>query len=162
MTTLRADALERFGSMPIPSQETEEWRYTDLSDFDLDFVPFSPGGGPEALNRHGLLEAAAVAGERAGLQIQRNSEVISTQRSGASEAGVIFCDLDVAAATHPDLVERYLHSLVPRRGRSSWRSMGPSARAAPSSMSPTVWRSTSRSRRSHIWTQTARPSSPTR
>ncbi len=55
-----------------------------------------------------------MAGERAGLQIQRNSEVISTQlASGASEAGVIFCDLDVAAATHPDLVERYLHSLVP-------------------------------------------------
>ncbi len=26
---------------------------------------------------------------------------------------MIFCDLDIAAATHPDLVERHLHSLVP-------------------------------------------------
>ncbi len=111
---LRLRALREFEAMPIPSQETEEWRYTDLSDFDLDFIPFSPGGGPEAVNHHGVLEAAGVVGERAGLQIQRNSEVISTQLvDGLSGAGVIFCDLDVAAATHPDLVEEHLHSLVP-------------------------------------------------
>ena len=29
--------------MPVPSQETEEWRYTDLSDFELDFRPYSEG-----------------------------------------------------------------------------------------------------------------------
>ncbi len=111
---LRLRALREFEAMPIPSQETEEWRYTDLSDFALDFVPFSPGGGPEAVNRHGVLEAARVAGERAGLQIQRNSEVISTHLvAGLADQGVVFGDLDVAAATHPDLVEPHLHSLVP-------------------------------------------------
>ena len=111
---LRLRALGEFEAMPIPSQETEEWRYTDLSDFDLDFIPFSPGGGPEAVNRHGLLQATGVVGERAGLQIQRNSEVISTQLvAGLADQGVIFGDLDLAAATHPDLVERHLHSLVP-------------------------------------------------
>ncbi|MFI5054327.1 MAG: SufB/SufD family protein, partial [Acidimicrobiia bacterium] len=111
---LRLRALREFAAMPIPSQETEEWRYTDLSDLDLDFVPFSPGGGPEAVNRHGVLAAAGVSGERAGLQIQRNSEVISTQLvAGLSERGVIFGDLDAAAATHPDLVETHLHALVP-------------------------------------------------
>ncbi len=35
---LRLRALREFEAMPIPSQETEEWRYTDLSDFDLDFA----------------------------------------------------------------------------------------------------------------------------
>jgi Fe-S cluster assembly protein SufD len=111
---LRLRALREFEAMPIPSQETEEWRYTDLSDFALDFVPFSPGGGPEAVNRHGVLEAARVAGERAGLQIQRNSEVISTHLvAGLADQGVVFGDLDVAAAAHPDLVEPHLHSLVP-------------------------------------------------
>ena len=111
---LRLRALAEFEAMPIPSQETEEWRYTDLSDFDLDFIPFSPGGGPEAVNRHGLLQATGVVGERAGLQIQRNSEVISTQLvAGLADEGVVFGDLDLAAATHPDLVERHLHSLVP-------------------------------------------------
>lgn len=111
---LRLRALREFEALPIPSQETEEWRYTDLSDFALDFVPFSPGGGAEAVNRPGVLEAARVAGERAGMQIQRNSEVISTNlAAGLADQGVVFGDLDVAAATHPDLVEPHLHSLVP-------------------------------------------------
>ncbi|MGZ6546216.1 MAG: Fe-S cluster assembly protein SufD, partial [Actinomycetota bacterium] len=111
---LRLRALGEFEALPIPSQETEEWRYTDLSDFDLDFIPFSPGGGPEAVNGHGVLQATGVVGERAGLQIQRNSEVISTQLvAGLADQGVIFGDLDLAAAMHPDLVEQHLHSLVP-------------------------------------------------
>ena len=29
---LRRRALEEFLALPIPSQETEEWRYTDLSE----------------------------------------------------------------------------------------------------------------------------------
>ena len=45
----RRQALELFNAMPVPSQETEEWRYTDLSDFELDFEAYSDGahGGPE-------------------------------------------------------------------------------------------------------------------
>ena len=114
VTALRDQALEAFEALPVPSPETEEWRYTDLTGFDLDFVPFAEGGGPEAVDRHGLLAAAGVAGERAGLQIQRNSEVISTQLGvTATERGIILADLDTAARAHPELVERYLHSLVP-------------------------------------------------
>ena len=37
---LRLRALREFEAMPVPSQETEEWRYTDLSGFALDFAPF--------------------------------------------------------------------------------------------------------------------------
>src|SRR5919108_5322873 len=114
VTALREQALEAFEALPVPSPETEEWRYTDLTGFDLDFVPFAEGGGPEAVNRHGLLAAAGVAGERAGLQIQRNSEVISTRLdTAAAERGVILADIDAAASKQHDLVERYLHSLVP-------------------------------------------------
>ena len=32
---LRRDAFERFEAMPLPSAETEEWRYTDLTELDL-------------------------------------------------------------------------------------------------------------------------------
>ncbi|MGZ8580640.1 MAG: Fe-S cluster assembly protein SufD [Actinomycetota bacterium] len=112
---LRTRAFREFESLPTPSQETEEWRYTDLSDLQLTFAPFTPGGGPEAVNTHGLLQAAG-AGERAGLMIQRNSEVISTQRADSLAAkGVVFTDLDAAAAEHAELVERYLHDLVPTK-----------------------------------------------
>jgi Fe-S cluster assembly protein SufD len=112
---LRRRAFGEFESLPTPSQETEEWRYTDLSDLQLTFAPFTSGGGPEAVNTHGLLQAAG-GGERAGLMIQRNSEVISAQRASSLDAkGVIFTDLDAAAAEHTDLVERFLHDLVPTK-----------------------------------------------
>jgi Fe-S cluster assembly protein SufD len=113
---LRERAFEEFTGLPVPSQETEEWRYTDLSTLELDFEPFAAGGDAEDLNRHGLLRAAAVVGERAGLQIQRNSEVISTRRAGGlEERGVWFGDLEAAAAARPELVEPYLHQLVPTK-----------------------------------------------
>jgi Fe-S cluster assembly protein SufD len=81
--TLRKNAFEEFRSMPIPSQETEEWRYTDLSAFDLDFAPVPP--------RHTL----------------------TTSNQPVADLGVVFCDLDLAASEHPDLVEPVLHGLVP-------------------------------------------------
>jgi Fe-S cluster assembly protein SufD len=111
---LRSQALEEWRAMPIPSQQTEEWRYTDLEEFDVHgFRPFVEGGGPEAMSEHGVLEAAAVVGDRSGLQVQRNSEVISTRLAeGLAQRGVIFCDLDVATERHPDLVEKHLHQLV--------------------------------------------------
>ncbi len=111
--TLRKQAFEQFLALPIPSQETEEWRYTDLEDLDLDLRPFAEGGGPEGMTAHGVLAAAAVVGERAGLQVQRNSEVISTRLvEGLAERGVWFGDLDRAVQERPDLVEPYLHGLV--------------------------------------------------
>jgi Fe-S cluster assembly protein SufD len=113
---LRTRALGEFEAMPTPSQETEEWRYTDLSDFALDFAPYSPGGRAENLDGvpERVLAAAGAIGERAGLQIQHNSDAMLTHVDPAlADRGVIFADLDVAAATHPNLVETYLHSLVP-------------------------------------------------
>ena len=110
----RRQALELFRTMPVPSQETEEWRYTDLSGFELDFRPFADGGDAEDLNRHGLLSAAGVAGERAALQVQRNGSVLSTQRAASlDERDVWFGSLEDALATQRALVEPYLHGLVP-------------------------------------------------
>lgn len=113
---LRRRALGEFEAMPTPSQETEEWRYTDLSDFALEFAPYTPGGRAATLDGvpDEVLGAAGAIGDRAGLQIQHNSDAMLTHVDPALVArGVIFADLDVAAATHPDLVERHLHSLVP-------------------------------------------------
>ena len=103
---LRKEAFERYRLLPIPSQETEEWRYTDLSDLDLSFRPHVPG--------HGGNTPPVSRGERAATLLQHNSSVMMTTSNQDLEAkGVIFCDLDQAVAEHPDLVEPYLHSLVP-------------------------------------------------
>ncbi len=113
---LREQAFHEFRALPVPSQETEEWRYTDLSGFALDFAPYTRGAGPQAVDRHGILAATGVVGERAGLQIQHNGDVISTQRAlGLEDKGVWFGDLDRAVAERPDLIERHLFDVVPAK-----------------------------------------------
>jgi Fe-S cluster assembly protein SufD len=103
---IRERAFAQFQVLPVPSQETEEWRYTDLSDFALDFVPHAPGHGEGA-------PAPAGAG-LAALILQHNSSVVmTTSGQDLDTRGVIFCDLDVAAEKYPELVDRHLHSLVP-------------------------------------------------
>jgi Fe-S cluster assembly protein SufD len=121
--SLRKQAFEEYLALPIPSQETEEWRYTDLGDFDLDLRPFADGGGPEGVTAHGVLAAAGAVGERAGFQIQRNSEVISTRISNdLAGKGVWLGDLDRACGELPELVEPYLHGLV-ATGRSKFTAL---------------------------------------
>ncbi|MEX2274501.1 MAG: Fe-S cluster assembly protein SufD [Actinomycetota bacterium] len=113
---LRKDAFAEFTALPIPSQETEEWRYTDLSDFDLAFAPFTPGAPAANLDEvpDEVVAAAGIVGDRAGLQIQRNSEVVLTNLdTSLTERGVVFTDLDRAIVERPDLVEPHLHTLVP-------------------------------------------------
>ena len=103
---IRERAFTQFQALSVPSQETEEWRYTDLSDFALDFVPHvrGHGGGAPAPGGAGL--AASI--------LQHNSSVVMTTSGQDLESrGVIFCDLDLASEKYPDLVDPHLHSLVP-------------------------------------------------
>jgi Fe-S cluster assembly protein SufD len=103
---IRERAFEQFQALPLPSQETEEWRYTDLSGFALDFVPHSPGHGGGAPEPQDGTLAASI--------LQHNSSVVMTTSGQDLEtSGVIFCDLDLAAEKYPDLVDPHLHSLVP-------------------------------------------------
>ncbi len=113
---LRAQAFTEYLALPIPSQETEEWRYTDLSQLDLGFAPSAAGARAENLDGvdERILQAAGQVGERAGLQIQHNSEIAVGHLDPALAArGVVFTDLDRAAVEHPQLIERHLHALVP-------------------------------------------------
>ena len=101
----RKQAFEEYRTLPIPSQETEEWRYTDLSDFDLSFVPHTPGHGAGAPAQDGAMGAT---------MLQHNSSImLTTSGQDLAAQGVILCDLDVAATEHPELVEPHLHRLIP-------------------------------------------------
>ena len=102
---IRERAFAQFEALPVPSQETEEWRYTDLSDFSLDFVPHVPGHGDGAPAPAGDGLAASI--------LQHNSSVVMTTSGQDLESrGVVFCDLDLAAEKYPDLVDPHLHDLV--------------------------------------------------
>jgi Fe-S cluster assembly protein SufD len=121
----RRRALEVFRSTPMPSQETEEWRYTDVSDFDLDFATFTPGRTATTLDDvpEEILGAAGAVGERAGLLIQHNSVTTiahldpairgANERESEQGSKVHFESIDAALRDHPEIVEPYLHRLVP-------------------------------------------------
>lgn len=113
----RRRALEAFRALPVPSQETEEWRYTDLSGLDLDaFAPFAPGKKAANLDEvdERILEAAGEIGERSGLLIQHNSETAMAHLDPDLEKlGVRFLSIDAALRDHPELLEGRLHTLIP-------------------------------------------------
>jgi Fe-S cluster assembly protein SufD len=114
---LRDQAFEQFVTMPVPSPDTEEWRYTDLREFDLS--PFAAIAEEQpALNldevKPQILAAAGEIGERAGLLIQHNSTVVTRHIDPSQvDKGVLFTSLDEAAITVPELLEGRLHGLVP-------------------------------------------------
>jgi Fe-S cluster assembly protein SufD len=103
---IRERAFAQFEALPLPSQETEEWRYTDLSEFDLEFAAHVPGHGEGTPEPRVQNLAASL--------LQHNSSVVMTTSGQDLEAkGVIFCDLDLAAEKYADLVDEHLHTLVP-------------------------------------------------
>lgn len=116
-TGLREEALTAYEALPIPSQNTEEWRYTDVSEFDFDaFRPGAPGATADTLDDvpDHILEALGDVGDRAGLLIQHNATTTTHHLAPElAERGVIFSSLDEAIRDHPDLVEKRLHDLVP-------------------------------------------------
>jgi Fe-S cluster assembly protein SufD len=87
----RADLLERFRALPLPSTSDEHWRFTDLKGFDPE--AFSVDGAGRVPRPESMLEVdvagVAFAGE-GGVEIER------------APAGVTFEPLDEA---HPRLYE---------------------------------------------------------
>src|SRR5205823_8659580 len=94
----RAEAFAQFEAMPMPSPETEEWRYTDLRALDLAaYEPLREEPRAETLDdvKPGALEAAGDVGDRAGLAVQHNSSVVIAHLDPQLERdGVVFEGID--------------------------------------------------------------------
>jgi Fe-S cluster assembly protein SufD len=117
LSALRTRAFELFQALPVPSPETEEWRYTDLREFDLGaYQPLAEEPVADTLDRvaPAIQEATGAVGDRAGLAIQHNSTLVTAHLAPEIErAGVHFESIDAALRDHPELVEPYLHGAVP-------------------------------------------------
>ena len=73
----RAELLERYRALPLPTTRDESWRFTDLKGFDPE--TFSANGATEVAAAPGLLEleaAGVVRVSESGLQIDRAPEGI--------------------------------------------------------------------------------------
>lgn len=117
---VRLRALETFESMSMPSPQTEEWRYTDLTEFDLSaFEPYAPEPAIEGLDAldEGILKAAGSIEDRAGVAVQHNSTVVTARLDPDLDArGVHFESIDAALRDHPRLLaDRLGHAVALER-----------------------------------------------
>jgi len=108
----RIEALARFDALDLPDPGSEEWRYTDLTGFSFEGLSRAPAhrhvenldGVPDD-----VLAAIGEVGERDGIAIQIDGDVVHrTLDAKAIRAGVIFCDLAIAARDHRGLLEDVL------------------------------------------------------
>jgi len=96
----RTAAAERFGAASLPTEAEEIWRYSRVSQIDLD--AYTPAGGPGAGHGHGngssgmppqLADVLAKAGPRSGLLVLHNGRVVHRELDPAlEERGVVLAD----------------------------------------------------------------------
>lgn len=108
----RMDAWHTYEITPMPDRRMEEWRYTDAGVFKLDKVkPAHCGPAP------GVPDAARarLSGRPAsGTVIQVDGCIAETALDPALTAkGVLLLDLNTAAQSHRELVEKHLGQVLP-------------------------------------------------
>ena len=131
MTDWRLDALERWQRMPTP-----RWAHVQFPDIDFQSISYfsaPKGTGPASLDevdpevlrtyeklgiplheRAALAGVEAPAGNVAVDAIFDSVSVATTFKERLAEAGVVFCSMSEAIREHPDLVRKYLGSVVPK------------------------------------------------
>ena len=113
----RAEAWDIYLDTPLPSTQSEEWRYTDLSRLlPMDaLVPADPGlGAPPARNGDGTVPAPlrrSMAQDRhsAGRIVEVDGAIVEVElNESLSRQGVVLTSLRKAARSGDPLVERFL------------------------------------------------------
>ncbi len=106
---LRLNAWGNYESLPLPTRQLEEWRYTDLSMFRLDKVKLAVGTSEVPQAARAMLERGAKSGH---VLIVDNNIVELALDDALRAKGVILSDLRTAAREHPDLVQQHLATLA--------------------------------------------------
>ncbi|SEI43406.1 Fe-S cluster assembly protein SufB [Frateuria terrea] len=123
MTEWRLEAFRHWQSMPTP-----DWAKLKIDPIDYQAISYysAPKQGPKSLDEvdPALLETYEKLGvplhERAALAgvavdaVFDSVSVGTTFRKKLAEAGVIFCSMSEAIREHPELVRKYLGSVVPQ------------------------------------------------
>src|SRR5437660_2281350 len=93
MRARRVAAAERFVDSGLPTEAEEIWRYSRISQLDLD--AYAPAqGDPEGGVPAGAEAGIEAIGPRAGLLVTRNGRVAHTESgAGLQERGVVVGDV---------------------------------------------------------------------
>ena len=122
MLEFRLEAFRRWQKMPLP-----KWAHLDIPEIDFQDIiyyaaPKKDADRPKEIDPElektfdklgiPLHERAALAGVAVDAVFDSVS-VTTTFRSALAEKGIIFCSFSEAVKEHPDLVRKYLASVVP-------------------------------------------------
>ncbi len=112
---LRLEALKIYLDRKIPTTAVEAWKYTNLRRFKPEnFAPAQPVPAVSSLNDlPAKIRDRLSSTDAAGRIVLSGSSVIYKDVPAELEAkGVIFTDLKSAVEQHPELVKKYLYSIV--------------------------------------------------
>jgi Fe-S cluster assembly protein SufD len=111
----RREAWRRYAELPMPSTESEEWRYTDVSGLDPEaYTPLGPEAErvadldelPEAVRR--VLDRDQA---RSAVGVQVNGGFVHRRLDDElAEQGVVFAPVAEVARERPELLEEHLFS----------------------------------------------------
>jgi len=113
LASRRREAWADWLAEPMPTRRMEQWRYTDISDLDPEV--FTPVGttGSRARSQEDLPVPV-----RELLDSDRKRSAVFIQHNGAArhvrldpdlaERGVVYAPIDEIAASHPEILERFL------------------------------------------------------
>ncbi|PTR13829.1 iron-regulated ABC transporter permease protein SufD [Nitrosospira sp. Nsp2] len=106
---LRASAVERAGTLQVPTTRDEEWRFTDIS--PLTRLSLRPSHAPaHAIDaRHFHLDEAAI---RLVFVDGAFMPELSSQPDLMEDSGLVVTDLSTAVATHASVIEPHLGRLA--------------------------------------------------
>ncbi|GJM02597.1 MAG: Fe-S cluster assembly protein SufB [Rhodomicrobium sp.] len=130
MLEWRLDAFERWKTMSEPDWAKVSYKKPDFQDLYYYAAPKSTEGpksldevDPELLETYAKLGIplkeqevlAGVEGARVAVDAVFDSvSVVTTFKKELAEAGVIFCSISEALKEHPELVKKYLGTVVPK------------------------------------------------
>ena len=110
----RLDAFRKWQAMPQP-----DWAHLDMPEIDFQDIIYyaapKKDKDRQTFDKLGipLREREALAGVVAVDAVFDSVSVTTTFRKTLSEKGIIFCSFSEAVKEHPDLVQKYLASVVP-------------------------------------------------
>jgi Fe-S cluster assembly protein SufD len=101
----RLEAWRTYESMPLPTRQLEEWRYTDISVFKLDKVKLA---APRTVDVPEAARAMLERGANSGHVLVVDNNIVELQLDDSLRAkGLILSDLRTAAREHPELVQQH-------------------------------------------------------
>jgi len=122
-TDQQTAAWQEFEALPMPVRTDEAWRFSKLKALDITsyFAPRRPGGE----KARDLLELSDSGEAHGGKMVFGNGFNLS--HAGISESlqtkGVVFCPLEDAVQTHPDLVKQYFMTQSVRLGSEKFAAL---------------------------------------